>query len=194
MYTQSSWQRMFDIIRAHAIFVPVHRFVSFHSVGSSMKRCILVIAMVLLGIGVSSAQSPDRVFGIGVTAGQSLGGHVLYAVSPAVHVGTGFGLALQSSGGTSSNQVYFAPYGKFLFSGSKEFKPFILGQFIITSGGSGENSSTGTALNFAVGGEYFITPRFGIQGMITVVNIGLSPSSTAFGLLTPAVGVEWFLD
>ncbi|CAN5403310.1 hypothetical protein BH10BAC6_BH10BAC6_07830 [soil metagenome] len=185
---------MFDIIRARSIFAPVHSFVSFHSVGSSMKRCILVFAMVLLGVGVSSAQSPDRVFGFGITAGQALGGHVLYAVSPAIHVGTGFGLALQSQGGSSSNQVYLAPYAKFLFSGSKEFKPFVLGQFMLSSGGSGENTSTSTALNFAVGGEYFITPRFGIQGMFNVIQIGLSPSSTAFGLLTPAVGVEWFLD
>jgi hypothetical protein len=159
-----------------------------------MKRSILVIAMVLLGVGMSSAQSPDRVFGFGVTAGQSLGGHVLYAISPAIHVGTGFGLALQSSGGVSSNQVYFAPYGKFLLSGTKEFKPFILGQFMISSGGSGDNTSTNTGLNFGVGGEYFITPRFGIQGMFNVVQIGLSPSSTAFGFLTPAVGIEWFMD
>ncbi|MBS1560881.1 MAG: hypothetical protein JSS89_04690 [Bacteroidetes bacterium] len=161
-----------------------------------MKRSILVIAMVLLGIGVSSAQSPDKVFGFGVTAGQSLGGHILYAITPAVHVGTGFGLALQSSNGTSTNQVYFAPYGKFLLSGTKEFKPFILGQFMISSGPSGNSASntTSTSLNFGVGGEYFITPRFGIQGMFHVIQIGFDPSFTAFGFLTPAVGVEWFMD
>lgn len=161
-----------------------------------MKKSILVIAMVLLGVGMSSAQSPDRVFGFGVTAGQSLGGHALYAISPAVHVGAGFGLALQSSNGNSSNMVYLAPYGKFLLSGTKEFKPFILGQFILSSGPSATSSSntTTTSLNFGVGGEYFITPRFGIQGMFHVIQIGFDPSSTAFGLLTPAVGVEWFLD
>jgi len=159
-----------------------------------MKRSILVIVMVLLGVGVSNAQSPSQTFGFGVTAGQSLGGHILYAISPAIHVGTGFGLALQSQGGASSNQVYFAPYGKFLLAGSKEFKPFIIGQFMIASGGSGDNTSTNTGLNFGVGGEYFITPRFGIQGMFNVIQIGLSPSSTAFGLLAPAVGIEWFMD
>lgn len=159
-----------------------------------MKRSFAIIAALVLTVAAANAQSPDRTFGFGVTAGQSLGGHILYAISPAIHVGTGFGLALQSSGGVSSNQVYFAPYGKFLLSGTKEFKPFILGQFMISSGGSGDNTSTNTGLNFGVGGEYFITPRFGIQGMFNVIQIGLSPSSTSFGLLTPAVGVEWFLD
>lgn len=144
----------------------------------------LAAIIVLLGTSVAKAQSPDQQFGFGFTAGQALGGHLVYAISPAIHIGTGVGLRIQDG----SNEFHLTPYGKFLFAGSKELKPYIIAQFGLATGGG----TTRTGLGAGFGGEYFITPNFGLFGQIGVINIQFDPSVTTFGLLEPTVGVEWF--
>lgn len=143
--------------------------------------------------GVARTQSPDQQFGFGFTAGQALGGHAVYAVTPAVHVGTGFGIQLESN----NNVVYFAPYCKILLKGTNELKPYFMANITIMSGGGTQTteSTTSTAFNLGGGGEYFITPNFGLYGGLNVLALGLSPTPTRtlIGLLTPYVGIEWFL-
>lgn len=156
-----------------------------------MKKFFLVLiaAVMMSGAATVSAQSPSEAFGLGASLGwYDAGGHVVYAITPAVHVGTQFGLLI-SDGNTN---LTFAPYGKFLFSGSKELKPFVIGQFFISSSSVEGSSSTG--LLFGGGAEYFITPHFGLFAQIAVLRLPFSPSGSkvSFGLATPSIGAEWF--
>lgn len=119
---------------------------------------ISIVALVMaMGTTITSAQSPDRQFGVGVTVGGMTGAQLQYAITPAVHVGAGIGLELRDG----NTFLAFSPYGKFIFAGSKEFKPFLIAIFSISSMTEG---TTSTSLNFGGGAEYFITPNFGLFG------------------------------
>lgn len=144
------------------------------------------VALMTIGVTTMSAQSPSEQFGFGFTAGQAIGGHVAYALSPAFHVGTSFGLQIQEG----ANTVLLGPYAKFLLKGTKELKPYFIGQFMLMSGGG----ATNTAVSIGGGGEYFITPNFGLFGQLNVVSLRFDPSVTRIGLLEPVVGIEWFFD
>ncbi|NQW29681.1 MAG: hypothetical protein HQ472_04130 [Ignavibacteria bacterium] len=141
-----------------------------------------------------SPQSPENQLGLGFTAGQPLGAHIAYAITAAIHVGTGVGIQLESN----NNVVYFAPYFKLLLKGTKEFKPYLMVNVPIMNGGGTQTteSSTSVSLNIGGGGEYFITPNFGLFGGLSVLSLGLSPtpSRTLIGLLSPYVGIEWFFE
>lgn len=161
-----------------------------------MKKvvAIAVVALVLVMGTQLKAQSPSQQFGIGAMVGGMNAVTAQYALSPAFHLGAGLGLELRDG----NSFVSFAPYAKFIFAGSKELKPFLLGIFSINSSSSGQTGvegSTSTALNFGGGVEYFVTPNFGIWAGIVVLNLPLSPSGSkvGFGILSPTVGAEWFL-
>lgn len=155
-----------------------------------MKKvvAIVIVALVMTMGTTMNAQSPSGQFGVGITVGGLNGAQVQYAISPAFHVGAGLGLELRDG----NTGIAFAPYGKFIFAGSKEFKPFLIAILSIASYSG--SSSTSTALNLGGGGEYFITPNFGLWGGIVVINIPFSPtgSKVGFGILSPTAGVEWF--
>ncbi|MCX6140590.1 MAG: hypothetical protein NTX15_07165 [Candidatus Kapabacteria bacterium] len=158
-----------------------------------MKKIFLVLlaTVMMAGAGTVSAQSPDQAFGIGASIGwYGNGGHLVYAISPAIHVGTQFGLLISDG----STQLTFAPYGKFLFKGTKELKPFLIGQFAIQSNSATNvTSATSTGLTFGGGAEYFITSNFGIFAQIAVLSIPFNTGSVvSFGIATPAIGAEWF--
>lgn len=151
------------------------------------------------------AQSPDQQLGFGVTMGSSTttqgvssGGTIAYALSPGMHIGTGFGLVISNrsvnGSSVSSNTLLFAPYFKALLKGSKDFVPFIMGQFSILNGSSGSVSSTSTGLGILGGAEYFASKNLGIYGSLSVLELGFDPSVTAFGIGASAnIGIEWFM-
>jgi len=143
-------------------------------------------ALMTIGVSTMSAQSPSEQLGFGFTAGQAIGGHLAYALSPALHIGSSIGLQIQGG----ANTVLLGPYAKFLLKGTKELKPYFIGQFMLMSGGG----ATSTGLNIGGGGEYFITPNFGLFGQLNVVSVQFDPSVTRLGLLEPVVGIEWFFD
>lgn len=154
-----------------------------------MKNLLLSLAVAtvaLFSANTASAQSPSQALGLGVTVGDLSAVQISYALDPAIHIGTAFGLALTEG----TNMITFAPYGKFLFKGSKTLKPFIQAQFLIVSGGG----ATNTGLGVGGGAEYFITPEFGIFGQFNVLNAGFGDNgTTSFGVLMPRLGAEWFL-
>lgn len=154
---------------------------------------VLVAVVLMLGANKASAQSPSEQFGFGgyVSGGGISAFQIQYAFTPAFHLGTGIGLAFQGGGST----VIFAPYGKFIFAGQKELKPYLQASIVIASfGTTNSTNSTSTSLNLGGGAEYFITPNFGTFLGMTVVSLPLSPSGDpAFGFLMPTLGVEWFL-
>lgn len=154
--------------------------------------CVLVV---LSAFSTMKAQSPDQQFGIGVSLGTGASGATFaYAINPGLHIGTGFGLTVSSADGVSSNNVIFAPYIKGLFKGSKDFVPFIMGQFGISSGSSGNVSRTTTGLSVLGGAQYFVSKNLGIYGSLSVLELGFDPSITTFGIGASAnMGIEWFM-
>lgn len=162
--------------------------------------CSVLCAVVMMGaVSVVKAQSPDQQMGFGVTMGTGGGGAVggatlAYAINPGLHIGTGFGLTISSANGVSSNNLIFAPYVKGLFKGSKDFVPFIMGQFGISSGSAGSVSKTTTGLSVLGGAEYFASKNLGIYGSLSVLELGFDPSVTTFGIGASAnIGIEWFM-
>lgn len=160
----------------------------------------VLCALAVMGAFTSvKAQSPDQQLGFGVSLGTSSStGTIAYALSPGMHIGTGFGLVISSRlvNGTSvsSNSLLFAPYFKALLKGSKDFVPFIMGQFSIANGSSGSVSSTSTGLGILGGAEYFASKNLGIYGSLSVLELGFDPSVTAFGIGASAnIGIEWFM-
>lgn len=160
----------------------------------SIATLALAIVLVLAGGTNASAQSPDGQFGVGATISPSLSAAQLqYAITPAVHIGAGLGFG--TSDGNS--QFVFAPYGKFILAGTKEFKPFALAQLAVIrqsfSTGLSTSSTTTTSLNLGGGAEYFITPNFGVFAAIPVIAIPFNDGAEmSFGILSPTIGVEWF--
>jgi len=171
-----------------------------------MKKVVAValVAFVLAMGTTMKAQSPDGQFGIGValgTEGAVSGAQIQYAISPAFHIGTRFGISVMDG----NTGIGLGPYAKFIFAGSKEFKPYVMAMlsFMNTSVDLGPNtaSSTQTGVNLGFGGEYFITPNFGAFGGITLVNIPFEKNEdplvaarkVSFGVLMPTIGVEWFM-
>jgi hypothetical protein len=146
------------------------------------SMCIALVAM--FAFTTASAQSPSGQFGLGATVGDLTAAQIQYALDPAMHIGANVGLALQDG----TNLLTFAPYFKFLMRGSKEFKPFFIGQFVIVSGGG----ATSTGLGIGAGAEYFISSDFGLFAQVTVLGVSFDPSVTRFGVLTPRIGAEWF--
>ncbi len=136
----------------------------------------------------ASAQSPSQSFGIGVNTYGSA--ELCYAISPAIHIGTTLGIDLHSSNGNSSNSIIFGPYGRFILKGTKEFKPYLFGQFGIASGGG----TTSTGLNLGAGGFYFPTSTVALFGQVSVVSVGFDPSVTDIGVHSAGAGILWFFN
>lgn len=161
----------------------------------------LVALLLIVGSSKVSAQSPDGQFGVGVALGDVSGMQLQYAISPAFHIGTRAMLRIQDG----NTGIELGPYVKFIFAGSKEFKPFVQAMLQFQNAtvdlGTDTQSSTTTALNLGFGGEWFATPNLGIFGNISLVRIPfggnddplVDKEAVSFGILMPTVGVEWFL-
>lgn len=173
----------------------------------------VLCALAVMGAFTSlKAQSPDQQLGFGVSLGTGAteesvlstpigSATVAYAINPGMHIGAGFGLGISSTSANgisvSSNSLLFAPYFKALLKGSKDFVPFIMGQFVIASKPTESNpkeSKTSTSLNLLGGAEYFASKNLGIYGSLSVLELGFDPSVTTFGIGASAnIGIEWFM-
>lgn len=163
-----------------------------------LLRLSVLVVIAAFSFNAAHAQSPSEQLGLGVTAGGNLiGGHLAYAITPAIHLGAQFGFMIHSADGESSNQLRLAPYGKFILAGTPQFKPFAMVGFNISSAPAalGNDNVTSQGLFANAGAEYFINRNFGVFGMFTVIDIGFGDNSyTEIGLGRPYVGAEWFFD
>lgn len=160
---------------------------------------VVLATAVAMAFQTASAQSPDHMFGLGVSTGGTV--ELCYAVSPAIHIGAALGIDLSSAsykGGssTTSNSIIFGPYGRFILQGTKSFKPYLSGQFGIVSGRvEGGNSETRTGLDIGGGSFYFPTNTVAFFGQVSIVNLGFGDLSTSdIGIHSGKVGVLWFFN
>lgn len=171
----------------------------YHSSNFSEVSMKLAVAFAILVVAVAmtfqnaSAQSPNRMFGIGVNTHGAA--ELCYAVSPAIHIGTSLGIDLSSEsykGGDSktANSIFFGPYGRFILQGTKNFKPYLSGQIGIQSGGD-----TKTGLDIGGGGFYFPENNVALFGQVSVVNLGFGDLSTSnIGIHSGHMGILWFFN
>lgn len=170
-----------------SIFEPI--FFSSLYPGDCMKMFVSIVAVVMMAFAASTTVSaqeaaPSQVWGVGINGGQYLGAYAYYAVSSTIHVGSGVGLSIQEG----QNVFYLAPYAKFLFPSSGNIYPFLFGQLHLMFG-----DASNTMLNIGGGMQAWVAPRVAVWGAVGVLNLGFDPSYTIFGLLSPAVGVEYNL-
>jgi hypothetical protein len=155
---------------------------------------LMLVAFVLVGATSAFAQAgiaPSSQLGIGAFAGgNGLGGgaSLQYAFSPSFQGGVTLGVFSFSQSGASSTTYNLELYGRFLFEGT--VNPFV--QVAFRHGDDGTTS--GSSLGAGFGLEYFLNRNAGVYGMFDVIDLNFSPSSTAFGINSGRVGVEWYFS
>lgn len=171
---------------------------------SQMQRlCLVALAAIVSSFSYVCAQSPNKQFGMGVSisggsvsTASRVGGssiNIAYAISPAFHIGAGFGFEVQEVEDVSYSGFAFGVSTKFLLAGPKEFKPFIGAGFSILSTSVEDATISNQGFGLSVGGEYFATPNIGIYGSISPFRIQFGDvDATSFGLAGVAIGMEWF--
>lgn len=168
-----------------------------------MKKIIAMACTIAMSVGIATAQSgPSEQMGFGATLAVPTtevslsGGQFQYALNSDLHIGSGIGLEMADAGTFFS----ISPYGKYMFSAMSGIRPYVMGQLAVQRISS-ENfagnteSSTNTTLVAAVGAEYFVTKNFGIFATVPALILPFrSGGAVSFGILSPTLGIEMFLD
>lgn len=132
-----------------------------------------------------SRRLPDQQFGIGLNID---GATVQYAIMPQLQAGITVGFWQTSINGVSEAHYELGPYARYLLR--DVVNPFVQASLLVD--GTTEGGST-TRIEFKVGLEYFFTPNIGAFAATPILELGLSPSSAAFGLGDRIVGGgEWY--
>ncbi len=182
---------------------------------SKILRIFFVIMVLALTTTICEAQKkkrvPDEDFGLGVSLGQvgSLGGQIAYAFKDNFHGGVYFGFQYTAQKDEDADEfdsemfMYFSPYAKVFFMDPiRHFRPFILGQFVVSTTTKTvlterftEESRTVTneGFFFSLGGEWFPYPSVGVYGGVGVLGFEFSPIRFEVGIGNAFLGVEWFL-
>ncbi len=182
-----------------------------------MKRFTSIGSLFLVLSILAVPTRAQKQFGIGFTVGEAVsiglvpvpvyGLSGAYVVTPSIHAGLQLGFLTGSSSGDSKafdNVTAFeiAPYGKILFGGMKDIRPFFkLSVAIITynvklpgtSGNQGSSESeTNSSLWGSAGISYDLARTVSITGQVRFFDIGMSGKSklSYFGLASPALGLE----
>ena len=185
-----------------------------------MKRCTLAIVLVLLSIGIFAETYAQRKVGIGVTVGESVsiglvpipmyGAAVFYAVTPSIHAGLHLGFITGTSSGDSKafdnlTAIEVAPYGKVIFGGLKDIRPFVkvsiafINYSVKLPGSATEPGSSRDESNSSLWGNvglaYDVTKSITLNGQLRFFDIGMTGKSkiSYFGLASPAIGLEIYL-
>lgn len=179
-----------------------------------------ILGIVLLFLGTLAAPvHAQKKFGLGFTVGEAVsiglvpvpvyGVSGVFAVTPSIHAGLQVGFLTGTSSGDSKafdNVTAFeiAPYGKILFGGMKDVRPFFkLSIALITynvklpasdGNAASSESKTNSSLWGSAGVAYDITKSLSLTGQVRFFDIGMSGDSkiSYFGLASPALGMEIF--
>lgn len=170
-----------------------------------MKKVLTIVAAVLMSAGIASAQrsaAPSERFGFGATLAiptaevSMSGAQGQYALNESFHVGAGIGLEIADAGTFFS----LSPYAKYLMAPMGGVRPYVIGQLAVQRI-SAENfagnteSTTNTTIVAGIGAEYFITDSFGVFATIPALILPFrSGGAVSFGVLSPTLGIEFFMD
>lgn len=147
--------------------------------------------------------------GIHVTAGETYGGIISYAIKSHLHIGTQLGFKFDGGktvGGReidSETYFLFAPFARYFLDNILSFRPFIQGSFYVitkqeielTAGQAVPKLIPKSSESFviSVGGQWFPYKSVGVLGGFRVISFTFEPSNFQGGLMEPFIGIEWFL-
>jgi hypothetical protein len=170
-----------------------------------MQKFMAIAAATLICAGSVWAQStpgPSEKFGLGATIANpntevALGSvQGQYALSKDLHIGLGLGLEFADKG----TFISLIPFAKYLFPSMGGFRPYVLGQLPVQRTGTenfagNSEHDTRVSLVAGVGAEYFVTNSFGVFVNVPALVLPFrSGGAVSFGVLTPNIGVEFFMD
>ncbi len=188
--------------------------------GVTMKHLTAVLAITALSLCILTQAYAQPKIGVGITVGEAVsiglvpvpvyGASGFYAVTPSIHAGLQFGLLTGTSSGDSKafdnvTAVEIAPYGKILFGGMKDIRPFFKLSIAFinysvklpgTNTTAGESrSESNSSLWGSFGLSYDVSKTFSLIGQVRFFDIGMSGKSkiSYFGLASPAIGMEVYL-
>ena len=185
-----------------------------------MKYFSFFIVLVILSSTLLAPAQAQRKFGIGIGVGEAVsiglvpvpvyGISGFMAVTPSIHAGVQLGFITGTSSGDSKtfdNLTAFeiAPYGKILFGGTKDLRPFFklsiafINYSVKTPGSDGADGSSRSESNSSLWGSfglsYDISKTVSLSGQMRFFDIGMSGKSkiSYFGLASPALTMEVYL-
>lgn len=169
-----------------------------------MKRFFLTAITAVVTTASALAQMPEERVVVGASTGWFPGAHIGYTVADKFQLGAqlGFrnkGQADNEVGTTSqSSFVTICVYGKYFLSQGSDFNTYGLGMLYIHPASQAGINAGGAneGLLLGAGAEYFPSKNVGLFAQLAVVTFPFSTTNDALniGLLTPSVGIEWFLD
>jgi hypothetical protein len=190
----------------------------FFPCGGSMHifRSISILAILLV---LSLPCNAQKRFGAGVSVGESVsiglvpipmyGGYGLFVITPSIHAGLQVGFVTGTSSGDSKTfdnltAIEIAPYGKILFGGVKDLRPFFklsvafINYNVKMPGSGGKDGSSTDESNSSLWGAmgvcYDISQKLSVMGEMRFFDIGMTGKSkiSYFGLGSPALALEMY--
>lgn len=156
-----------------------------------------MVTMVFTAGHLFSQKLPDRRVGFGASVGEMFGGaSVAYALTQQFHLGAWMGLEVGSIEGNSDVNIFFSPYGKYLFARvATAAVMYGIGQFFIGSVSRGVvGSQTDAGIGFGLGLQSFLnsTVSLYVQSLLFRAHFG-DVTAFYFGPGQFQIGVEFFL-
>ena len=165
-----------------------------------MKSLFLFAISLVVGATSIYAQMPSERLVLGASTGWYPGVHVGYTVDEKFQFGAQVGFRMQGKviGEGTDSYVTICPFGKYLFSSGADFNTFALAQLYINPGRFQQINAGGSNNGFLLGAgaQYFPAKNVGLFAQIALVNLPFNTNNDAlsFGVMTPSVGIEWYLS
>lgn len=161
-----------------------------------MKRIAYLFCTLALVTIAAHTQPKEESIGLGLSTGWAEGANLTYVIGQDVHLGFQLGAYIDSKFAPT-----IAPQVRYFVAHTGNFHPFVIGSLLITDRAQIRETSNnyarfGSKMDFiaGVGASYFPEKDVHIYAQLSAVEVPLNGTSElAFGLLKPAVGIEWFI-
>lgn len=156
-----------------------------------------------------TAKVPNESFGLGIQLQnpQEIGVVGSYAFTPDLHIGTQIGFSYDTGYDLGNNFKYdgglnfnFAPFVKYFFENTNNFKPFVMAGATISSTSimvsvSGVPVSTKddkVNIHVTAGGQWFPYKTVGVYAGFRFLDMDTDNSQMFIGVGKPILGIDWW--
>ncbi len=168
-----------------------------------MKSLFFTVIVLITAVSGALAQLPEERVVVGASTGWFPGAHLGYNINDKFQLAVQLGLrsvgkSEQASLADGNTYITICLSGKYFLTNSDDFNAYGLGVFYINpatmSGLNASGHNQGIALG--AGAEYFPSKNVGLFAQLAVLRLPFDDKTDALhlGLLTPSVGIEWFLN
>ena len=160
-----------------------------------MKRLVYLFCTITLATIVAYAQPKEESIGLGASTGWAEGANLTYVIGQDVHLGFQLGAYIDGKFAPT-----IAPQVRYFLSHNGNFHPFVIGSVLISDRAQLKDGTQrlyfGSKMDLiaGAGASYFPAKDVHIYAQLSAVELPLNGNSElAFGLLKPAIGIEWFI-